>query len=198
MLLSTDEGRSWYDALDFTVERPLSGRSRWGATLAYTLASGKRKGNDFFTLDYPGVDPKGWPRVRSNIEKHRINASAIVALPLDFRVSTLAQWGSGVPFNLIDERLGWGPARKVVYWATEDPDDFRQVDLRVQKDFRLPTVERVGVVLEVINVFNNANFREFEDVYRFDNGSLHQNFARPKWWTGDVGRRLQLGLTVGR
>jgi hypothetical protein len=198
LLLATDEGRSWYDAVDFTVERPLSGRSRWGATFAYTLASGKRKGNDFFTLDHPGVDPKDWPRLRSNVEKHRINASAIVALPLDFRVSTLAQWGSGVPFNLIDERLGWGPARKVVHWAAEDAGDFRQVDLRVQKDFRLPTVERVGIVVEVINLFNHANFREHEDVYRFDNGSLHQNFARPKWFTGDIGRRLQLGLTVGR
>ena len=83
-------------------------------------------------------------------------------------------------------------------WASEDAPDFRQVDLRLQKNFRLPTVERVGVVLEVINVFNHANFREFEDVYRFDNGQLHQNFARPKWWTGDTGRRLQLGLTVGQ
>jgi carboxypeptidase family protein/TonB-dependent receptor-like protein len=197
LLLATDEGRSWYDALDLTFERPMAGRSRWGATLAYTYAEGKRKGNDFFTLDYPGVEPKDWPREPANVEKHRINASAIVALPLDFQVSTLAQWGSGVPFNLIDERLGWGPARKKVFWAIEDPPDFRQVDVRLQKNFRLPTVEKVGLIFEVINVFNYANFREADDFYRNDAGVINQNFGRPRWWTGDTGRRLQLGLTVG-
>jgi hypothetical protein len=84
-----------------------------------------------------------------------------------------------------------------MFWASEDPQDFRQVDVRVQKNFRLPTVERVGLVVEVINVFNYANFREYEDLYRIENGQLIQTFGRPRWWTGDTGRRVQLGLTVG-
>jgi hypothetical protein len=198
LVLSTDEGRTWYDALDLTLEKPMSQGSRWGATVAYTLAEGKRKGLGFFTLDYPGVAPENWPKEKSNIEKHRVNASAIVALPLDFQVSTLAQWGSGVRYNLIDERMGWGPARAVVGRASEEGQDFRQVDVRLQKDFRLPTVEKVGLMVEVINLFNHANFREYEEVYRFDNSQLNSAFGRPKWWTGDIGRRVQVGLTLSR
>lgn len=198
LVLSTDEGRTWYDALDLTLEKSMSRGSRWGATLAYTFAEGERKGANFFTLDYPGVAPQDWPREKSNVEKHRVNASAIVALPLAFQVSTFVQWGSGVPFDLIDERLGWGPARARPYRATEDAGDFRQVDLRVQKDFRLPTVEKVSLVAEVINLFNHANFSGYEQVYRYDNGQLNANFGRPQWWTGDIGRRLQLGVSVGQ
>ena len=198
LLLSTDEGRSWYDALDFTFEKAMSRGDKWGGTLSYTFAEGKRKGADFFTLDYPGVDPTDWPRVRSNVEKHRVNASAIVALPLEFQFSTLAQWGSGVPFNLIDEGRGWGPARAVPHWASEDPPDFKQVDVRLQKSFSMPTVQRVGLIVEVINLFNTANFDEYEQTYRYDNGQLNSAFGRPHWWRGQVGRRLQLGLTVGQ
>jgi hypothetical protein len=198
LILSTDEGRTWYDALDLTLEKPMSRASRWGATVSYTFAEGERKGNNFFTLDYPGVDPQDWPREKANTEKHRINASAILRLPLDFQVSTLMQWGSGRPFDLIDEGLGFGPARVRRYWASEDASDFRQVDLRLQKDFRLPTVERVGVVFEVINVFNHANFREHEQLYRFGGNVLNPNFGRRQWFTGEIGRRLQLGLTVGQ
>jgi hypothetical protein len=198
LLLASDEGRTWYDALDLTFEKGMTRTSRWGATFAYTYAEGERKGADFFTLDYPGVDPKDWPRVRSNTEKHRINASAIVRLPYDFQVSTLAQWGSGRPFDLIDEGAGNGPLRTRRFYAVEDASDFRQVDLRVQKDFRLPTVERVGVVVEVINVFNYANFREHEDFYRGSNGAINPIFGRQKWFTGEIGRRVQLGLTVGQ
>jgi hypothetical protein len=197
LILSTDEGRTWYDAFDFTVEKPMSGRSRWGGTFAYTFAEGKQKGADFFTLNYPGVEPENWPRERSPIEKHRITASGIVGLPLDFRLSSVAQWGSGVRYDLIDERLGWGPARARRFFAAEEGADFKQVDVRLQKDFRLPTVERLGLVVEVINLFNNANFREYNDLYRFDNGSLVSNFGQPKWFTGDIGRRLQVGLTLG-
>jgi hypothetical protein len=198
LVLSTDEGRTWYDALDLTLEKPMSRTSRWGATFAYTLAEGKRKGADFFTLDYPGVSPEDWPTEKSNIEKHRITASGILSLPLEFQLSSLAQWGSGVRFNLIDETAGWGPARARVFRAAEEGEDFKQVDVRLQKDFRLPQVEKVSLIAEVINLFNNANFREYHDVYRFDNQTLNASFGQPRWWTGDVGRRLQLGLSVGR
>lgn len=198
LLLSTDEGRTWYDALDLTLEKPMSRASRWGATFAYTFAEGERKGNNFFTLEYPGVAPEDWPREKANTEKHRINASAIVRLPLDFQASTLVQWGSGRPFDLIDEGAGNGPLRARRFFASEDASDFRQVDLRLQKGFRLPTVERIGVVFEVINVFNHANFREHEQFYRNSAGAIQANFGRRQWFTGEIGRRLQLGLTVGQ
>jgi hypothetical protein len=198
LILSTDEGRTWYNALDLTIEKPMSRSSRWGATFAYTLAEGKRKGSDFFTLGFPGVAPEDWPTVKSNVEKHRITASGIVALPLEFQLSSFVQWGSGVRFDRVDETAGWGPARERRSYGAEEGEQFKQVDVRLQKDFQLPQVERVSLIAEVINLFNNANFREYHDVYRYDNQSLNASFGQPRWWTGDVGRRLQLGLSVGR
>ena len=92
--------------------------------------------------------------------------------------------------------LGAGAGAELL--GAEDAPDYKQVDVRLQKNFGLRTVERVGLVVEVINIFNNANFTEYESVYRYDNGQLNAAFGTPHWWTGEIGRRLQLGLTVGQ
>lgn len=199
LVLSTDEGRTWYDALDLTAEKPYTEASRWGVTLAYTLADARRKGLDFFTLDFPMVNPADFPTVDMPVERHHLTASAIVGLPYDFRLSTLAQFGSGIPYNRRDESLGWGPRRVQVDYAAEDAPNFSQVDLRLQKSFGQWGGGRFGVMAEVINVFNTDNFREYEGLAMFErrpDGTANPNprFGQPLWWTADTGRRLQFGL----
>jgi hypothetical protein len=199
VLLSTDEGESRYDAMDLTAEKVFTEGSRWGASVAYTFAQGKRKGWDFFTFDFLD-DPSQWPDVNSPIEKHRVVASGIVALPYDFRLSTLAQWGSGVPFSRVDELNEWGPRRADISWYTEDADNFRQVDLRLQKSFNLPGQGQIGLIAEAINVFDHANYRSYRTLYRVYNpdspatGTLIDNFGTPDLGSADPGRRFQLGL----
>jgi hypothetical protein len=199
IVLGTDEGRTWYDALDLTAEKPYSEQSRWGFTLAYTMADAQRKGMDFFTLDFPMVAPEDWPTVDQPIEKHRLVASGIVGLPYDFKLSTLVQLGSGVRYNIRDEVNGWGPRRVQVGWAEGEGDMFRQVDLRVEKGLRPRPggPARVGLVLEVVNVFNADNYREYEALSRFDNGQANASFGNALWWTADPGRRIQLGVNFG-
>ena len=196
VITSTDEGRSWYNAVDLTAEKALVPGARWGMTFAYTLADGKRKGNDFFTLDYPGRNPADWPKEKMAIERHRINTSGIVELPADIQASTLIQWGSGVRYNLNDEDAGWGPARVKTSFASQEGKDFQQVDVRLLKNFGFSGSRKMGLSFEVINLFNHDNFREYEQTYRYDNHQLNPAFGRPQWWTGDIGRRLQIGLTV--
>jgi hypothetical protein len=194
VLLSTDEGRSRYNAMDLTAEKPFSAASSWGFTVAYTLADAKRKGWDFFTFDFLD-DPSTWPMVNSPIERHRVTASGIVGLPYDFRLSTLMQWGSGTRFSRIDETLGWGPRRARTEWYTQDGDNFRQVDLRLQKDFRLPRQDgHIGLVLEAVNVFDHANYRAYQQNAVWGDGSTNANFGRPDLGSADPGRRLQVGL----
>lgn len=199
VILGTDEGRTWYDALDLTAEKPYSQQSRWGFTLSYTMADAQRKGMDFFTLDFPMTAPENWPTVDQPVEKHRLVASGIVGLPFDVRLSTLIQLGSGVRYNIRDEVNGWGPRRVQVGWAEGEGDTFRQVDLRVEKGLRPRPggPARVGLVLEVVNVFNADNFREYEGLYRFDNGQTNASFGNALWWTADPGRRIQLGVNFG-
>ncbi|HSL70758.1 MAG TPA: hypothetical protein VK864_10990, partial [Longimicrobiales bacterium] len=193
-VLSTDEGRSWYDALDVTFEKSWSEASKWAFTMAYTFADAYRKGSDFFTLDFPGIDPANWPKVRARIEKHHLVASGLVGLPFDIRMGALVQWGSGLPYSRKDETIGWGPARVQVDFNSEDSPNFRQVDLGVEKAVAVPGRGKVGVLAEVINLFDHENFRGYEELFKFGGGAENQNFAKPLTWTADTGRRLQLGL----
>jgi hypothetical protein len=193
VLLSTDEGRSTYDAFDLTAEKPFTQGARWGGSLSYTFAEGQRRGWDFFTFDFLD-NPAAWPMVNSPIEKHRVVASAIVGLPMAFRLSTLAQWGSGARFSRIDETAGWGPARARTSWYTETGDAFRQVDLRLQKDFMVRGRGTVGLVAEAINVFDHANYRNYQQFERWGGGAVNENFGQPELWSADPGRRMQLGL----
>jgi hypothetical protein len=197
VLVSTDEGERKYDAFDITLDKPFSEASRWGVTLAYTNANAERKGFDFFSFELPDDNPDNWEFVNSPVEKHHVTASGIVQLPFDFRASTILQWGSGIPFSHKDEINGWGPARAIVDWYSQDPPDFRQVDVRLEKIVRLPSQARVGVTFEVLNLFNHDNFRSFEELARFEGGSLNSNFGNPRLDSADQGRRLQLGLNVG-
>jgi hypothetical protein len=195
VLLSTDEGASRYNALDLTAEKPFTTESRWGFTVAYTFADAERKGWDFFTFDFLD-DPAQWPFVNSPLEKHRVTASGIVGLPADFRLSTFIQLGSGVPFSRVDEINEWGPRRAQTDWYTEDAPNFKQMDLRLQKDFMLPGQGRVGLIVEAINIFDEANFRGFRTLYRTP-GGLIDNFGTPDPNTADPGRRFQIGLDFG-
>lgn len=198
ILASTDEGRTWYDAVDVTASKPFTEQSRWGFTFSYTMADASRKGMDFFTLDFPMVAPGDWPRVDQPVERHRVVASGIVGLPYDVRLSSLVQLGSGVRYNTRDEVNGWGPRRVQVGWAEGDGDGFRQVDMRLEKGLRVPgSRARAGLTVEVINLFDDANYREYEALSRFDNGSANASFGQPLWWTADPGRRVQLGLNFG-
>jgi carboxypeptidase family protein/TonB-dependent receptor-like protein len=194
-VLSSDEGRTWYDAFDLTLEKAYTNESRWGVTVTYTMANGDRKGFDFFTIDFPGVNPKDWPVIPSNVEKQRLTASAVVGLPADIRLSSIVQVSSGIPYSSRDERIGWGPRRVRVDWFSQDPPNFRQVDVRVEKRLPSPGAGTIGVMLEAINVFNHDNFRGYEEFAYF--GSANPNYRNPQPWTADPGRRLQLGLNFG-
>jgi hypothetical protein len=151
---------------------------------------------DFFTLEFPDVDPENWPWISSGVEKHRVNASAMVGLPFDITASTLVQLGSGTRFSERDETIGWGPRRQRVDWFTETGDMYKQVDLRLEKQFVLPQ-GRVGVVAEAINVFDWANYRNYQEFSHWGGGALNDNFRKPELWSADPGQRLQLGLNFG-
>jgi hypothetical protein len=132
--------------------------------------------------------------VKSNIEEHHVTASGIVGLPYDFRVSTIVQWGSGVPYSIKDETLGWGPRRIAIDYNSQTGDSFQQVDLRLEKRFSLPRQGNVGLILEGVNIFNHTNYRNYEELRNFEGGAVNANFGNAQWWTADNGRRIQVGL----
>ena len=59
---------------------------------------------------------------------------------------------------------------------------------------------QIGLIVEAINVFDNANYRSYRTLYRVynpddpANGRLIDNFGTPDLGSADPGRRFQLGL----
>ncbi|HET6680852.1 MAG TPA: TonB-dependent receptor [Gemmatimonadaceae bacterium] len=214
LLLAKSIGKSWYDAMYLTVERPMTPGRRWGAGLSYTLSKAETDVNGNFTLDV--LDESGLERYPDNTdERHRVVANWVTRLPWEFRFSGIITLGSGRPFNAringdpnrnnlggddfkdgTGARLSEYPEKKDFIipkaWA------YRNVDMRVEKDFTVGA-QTVGFVFEAFNVFNYDNFSNFNETYAtFDPATnqvtLNPEFATPTGVIGDSSRRMQLGV----
>jgi Carboxypeptidase regulatory-like domain/TonB dependent receptor len=201
VLISSDARQAWYDAIYFTVDRPYTSSSRWGYSLAYTYGNARQNGGDLFSLDFPTVaDYPVYPT--NNDEQHRVVFSGIVGLPWDVKLSTLINLGSGLPYNIADASLGFGPNEFRFRRNEGRPEKesfiipnawaFRTVDLRLQKDFPIGA-HSVGVVAEVFNAFNYENYGDFNGFIAPTSGPPNQDFGKPNKLI-EPGRRFQLGL----
>lgn len=195
---STNDVRTWYDALTLKLERPLSEGMRWGGTVHYTLAHAEQQGDYFFSLDDRFATVDEYPRRASTADqRHSITANGIVRLPYDVLFSTLVQLGSGFPLVGTDASQGWGPGeRRTLIFRPPGYPVFgvgrafatRIVDVRLAKDFRFGQ-QRVSLQADLFNAFNTPVYTGF-DVTRTPEGN--PNFGQPT--AAMDGRRLQLGL----
>lgn len=148
--------QSKYDAIFLTVDKPYTKSSGWGVGLAYTAVL-RSKGRGFeFNFDNPNIGDADFVP-NAGFEKHRAVFNGLVDLPLDFRLSGLVTYGSGLPFFVIDANDGFQPDRIRLGHFDHLPHFF-QVDLRLQKIFRLGGDKEFTLSGEVFNLFNRANF----------------------------------------
>lgn len=154
-----------YDAIFLTADKPYTKASGWGVGLAYTavLRSKERGlgGGGGFSFDYPNISAQEYVP-NAGYEKHRAVLNGMVDLPLDFRLSGLATYGSGAPFFVVDANSapppdGFFPGNIRLGYFEHLPH-FLQVDLRLQKIFRLFGDKEFTLSGEVFNLFNRANF----------------------------------------
>ena len=109
--------------------------------------------------------------------------------------------GSGGSYTIINATRGFGPNDidfQGGYPAKQSfifPHAFayREVDLRLEKNFGLPRGQHVGVVGEMFNAFNFDNFGCFND---FIPPEGNPNVGAPNCTIGNP-RRFQLGFTAG-
>jgi outer membrane receptor protein involved in Fe transport len=186
-LISSDDIRTWYDAIYLQLDRPYTAQSRYGFNVAYTWADAEQVGGDLFSLDLPTI--ADWPRYGTpGTQDSRLVVSGIVGLPWDTRLSTLVQYSSGDKFRIHDfakgfctgcyvPRTGQGPA-----WTT--------VDLRAEKDFPVSRYS-VGVTLEAFNLFNEKRYQNFQD---FNPPEGNPHLGEPTSIVGGSQRRFQIGL----
>jgi hypothetical protein len=188
VLISSDDVKTWYDAVYIQLDRPYSGR--YGFNFAYTYADAEQVGGDLFSLDLPTI--ADWPKYGTpGTADHKVVASGIVGLPWDIRLSTILQYSSGDKFRINDfsngfctgcykPRTGEGPS-----WTT--------IDLRGEKDFPFLGRYAVGVIAEAFNVFNEERYGSFED---FNGPDGNPNLGKPTSIVGGSQRRYQFGVRL--
>lgn len=187
VLISSDDVRTWYDAVYLQLDRPFTADSKYGFNVAYTFADAEQIGGDLFSLDLPTISD--WPRYGTpGTQDHRVVASGIVEVPWDLRLSTLIQYSSGDKFRIHDFTKGFCVGCYVP--KTGESPSWTTVDLRAEKDIN---ISRFGldVIVEAFNVFNEERYAFFQD---FNPPEQNPNLGQPTAIVGGSQRRYQLGL----
>ena len=207
VFLTDDRVKTWYDAVQVQVERPLLGARRWGGSVAYTLGRSEEQGQStdlFWGFDekYPTVADR--PRLRApGDQRHKIVANGVFRIPADFVFSTIVNLATGITVNGSDQSEGTGQFQSRTYTFTPGGRPFlglghvfafQQVDMRLEKALRFAAGQNVSVVADLFNAFNNANYGCFNTTIPV-RGQTNPNYGTPG--CAGLGTRLQLGLRYG-
>ncbi|HEX2722870.1 MAG TPA: carboxypeptidase regulatory-like domain-containing protein, partial [Gemmatimonadaceae bacterium] len=202
-IYSTNDKKTWYDALQVQVDRPYRRSSPsaigWGVGLAYTYATRELQGADGLNDDFAFPTAKSIPRHQSNDEKQRIVANWITDLPYAFGIqfSGLATLGGKYKLDVGCPKRFCGEGTTGNLWerggfTVPGTFPYRNVDLRFRKDF--PSFGRTstafGITFDVFNTLNRDNFGCYKVGNRND-----KDFGSPDCVVSDA-RRYQLGAEL--
>ena len=151
-----------YHGIYLTVDKPYTASSGWGFGIAYTMAFSKERGSSF-NFDYPNIGAQDFVPNAGN-ERHRIVANGIVDLPWGFRLSGLATYSSGLPYFVIDATAGFQPGNIRLGHFLEAPS-YINIDLRLQKAFRLFNDAELVLSAEVFNILNEDIWASGDDFF---------------------------------
>lgn len=203
ILVGNNSVRTWYDALLAKVDRPYqrNGGFGWGAGVAYTLSRAEAEGNDLFS--FPQV--RAYGNTRHPIADDRRNQFVlnwITDVPYAFGIqfSGLAQLASGTPYLKTEfVPLPNNQGNQRLFLGRERTPWFKNVDVRLRKDFANFAGNRVGVTGSVFNVFNTQNLGSFDEIFANPGKTTGSTVLNPHFGmaTGVISdpRRFQLGLT---
>ena len=183
IIYSTEDGKTWYDAVSLQMDRPYrrsSERFGWGGGLTYTYATRSIAGLDNLN-DASSSFPAAYPTAAKvgkhsdnggNNEKHHVVANWIMDLPYLWGVqfSGLLTLGSGATLDVGCPSRFCGPATyinggftpKHYSFIIPNASAYRRLDVRLDKDFPQISGTQFGVTLDVFNIFNYQNFGCFD------------------------------------
>ncbi len=204
VFITDDRVKTWYDAVQLQVDKPIRGTAKWGGSVAYTLGRAEEQGQStdlFWGFDekFPTVADR--PRRRApGDQRHKIVMNGVFRLPAEITFSTIVNLASGITVNASDQTLGTGQFQAVTYTFTPPGRPFlglghvfafQQVDARLEKALSLAGGNRVSVVADLFNALNNANYGCFNTTIP-PAGQTNPNYGTPG--CAGLGTRLQLGL----
>ena len=201
VIINDPVGKSfWYDGQSITLDRPYTGQTGWGARFTYTHAKAQQNGNDLFSFDLPSAAAYAKHPVPGS-EPNHFMATGIFGIPWDMRFSTNVTLSSGGATPITDfskgfslaGRLATGVKNGAVYPPKSGGFGYRNVDFRLQKDFRAFAGTSIGLVAEVFNAFNFTNFGCLNDFVGDNNDRT--TLGQPNCVVS-LGRREQVGVKV--
>jgi len=164
--IGSNDGKADYTALYLTAEKPFTAKSRWGFTAALTVQRARTNvaqelaNNDEF-YNGPRVDAYGWEYVQG-VEKYRFVGTGIVRGPFDTILSGTLTLSSGPAFGNVIFKAN-PPENACCYGnfgGVFFPKPFiayKNLDLRIAKNFKLPWGTNFEVSFAAFNVFDSVN-----------------------------------------
>jgi outer membrane receptor for ferrienterochelin and colicin len=195
ILVGNNTVRTWYDGLEARVDRSYRKSSEnygWGAGIAYTLSWADAEGGDLFS--FPTITANFNARHPiADDQRHRIVVNWVTDVPFLFGIqfSGLATFASGKPFKSI--RLSTGPTDQRVILGYDRTPWFKNVDLRLRKDFPNFGGTHLGITGDLFNVLNTQNLGCFDETAFQGDGTPNANFGHGGCTISDP-RRFQLGF----
>ena len=207
IIYSTEQGKTWYDAVSLQLDRPYhrtSANFGWGAGLTYTYAKRSLAGVDNLndiTSSFPGAFPNtlGIPKHSDNggnDERNHVVGNWVMDMPYLFGIqfAGLLTLGSGARLDIGCPARFCGPSTyinggfspKQYSFIIPNAWAYRRIDFKLLKDFPQISGTKLGVTLDVFNVFNYNNYGCFNTDYNSANQGKSTCLASDP-------RRLQLG-----
>ncbi len=162
--IGASDGKSRYNALFVTVDKPYTKASKYGYTAALTLADSVSNGGELGSDEYftgPSQSTFGYNH-SLGVDKLRFVGTGIVSGPWDTTISATLTLASGQPFGSVVFPAGAPEAACCIVnlggvYFPEDKMAYQQLDMRIAKDFTLPNGNVITADAQVYNLFDHVN-----------------------------------------
>jgi hypothetical protein len=191
---SNSDGKTRYDAIYVTIDKPYTHASHWGLDIAYTYAHSKQNGNEgLFNYDFPNIAAS--PFYANDADIHdQLVVSGTADLVWGFRTSGKFTLTTGQPYQVTDARCSFGEVSPTCLLHIGDfahSPGFAQLDLSLMKDFKTFNGQVLELRLDLFNVFNKTNMG-CADSFEGSPGNPNPDYMHTSCQIGPP-RTLQLG-----
>lgn len=194
ILVGNNTVRTWYDGVEGRLDRPYrrgENNYGWGAGVAYTLSWAYAEGGDLFSFPTITQNFNGKHPIADD-QRHRVVVNWVTDVPFAFGIqfSGVGTFATGKPFKTIQQS---GTAGQTANLGFKRGPSFKNVDVRVRKDFPNFAGTKLGVTADLFNVFNTQNLGNFDDTFITSNGTPNASFGNAREVVSDP-RRFQIGF----
>ncbi|MEO8670103.1 MAG: TonB-dependent receptor [Tahibacter sp.] len=201
-LIIADNGiKTHNNSVLVSVEKPYSRESGWGMTFAYTFNDAKENrlsaanSDEHYIFDYP--NPQGQGFLRSlGISRHRVVVTGTIDGAWGVTYSGKATYASPTPKEAVN--CNDAPDFNNCFFDPFTPSGSfgqRQIDLAAQKNWNVDGSLVIRLRADVLNVFNNQNWTDY-DTWRGGPNEPNANFGNRNG-TGIIYPTRMFKLSIG-